>query len=145
MFTNRRYIASSSCRKLSTKGIDNSHKEVYNILIVDKHDSRVDKMQNRQRDEDLTDEKFASLLGIHRTTWAKVKAGTRQPGLKLLSAFDQAFPDERIFNHMPTDSPQTPHDGSGGFFTKFLRAVTFGHYPSESKDVLKSKSDGSNE
>ena len=110
-----------------------------------KLDTRVEKMQNRQRVEVLTDEKFASLLGIHRTTWAKVKAGTRKPGLKLLSAFDRAFPDERIFNHMPTDSLQTPRDGAGGIFTKFLRVITFGHYPSESKDSLKSKSDGSNE
>jgi DNA-binding XRE family transcriptional regulator len=128
---------------LSTKGIDNSLIVVYNILTVVKIDNRVDKMQNRQRDAGLTDEKFASLLGIHRTTWAKVKAGTRKPGLKLLSAFDQAFPHERIFDHEPTDSPQMPRDGSGGFFTKFLRVITFGHYSSESKAALESKSERS--
>jgi DNA-binding XRE family transcriptional regulator len=108
-------------------------------------DTRVVKMRNRQRDEGLTDENFASMLGIHRTTWAKVKAGTRKPGLKLLSAFDQAFPDVRIFDHQPAVSPQAPHDGSGGIFAKFLKVITFGHYPSESKDTLRSKSDGADE
>lgn len=58
----------------------------------------VERIKKTQEHERLTDEQFATLLGIHRSTWAKVKSGERNPGLKLLRAFNYQFPNVEIFN-----------------------------------------------
>ncbi len=85
-------------------------------------------MRNRQEKEGLTDERFATLLGIHRTTWAKVKSGVRNPGLKLLNAFDRQFPHERIFYNLTTDAHQTRQDKPWGALRALARVFTLGLY-----------------
>ena len=72
----------------------------------------IDAMKDQQRREHLTDEQFTVLLGVHRTTWAKVKSGQRKPGLKLLSSFDRHFPHVNIFNKdIFTTTPGKASDG----------------------------------
>ena len=89
-------------------------------------DNRVAIMKNRQERERLTDEAFTALLGVHRTTWAKVKSGDRKPGLKLLSAFDQQFPHERIFDTIATEPHQTHQNKLWWGLRGLARVFSFG-------------------
>jgi len=79
--------------------------------------SAVDIMRDQQKREHLTDEQFTDLLGVHRSTWAKVKGGQRKPGLKLLRSFNQQFPHVDIFSKdISATAPETSPDGSTGGF-----------------------------
>jgi len=83
--------------------------------------SAVDIMRDQQKREHLTDEQFTDLLGVHRSTWSKVKGGQRKPGLKLLRSFNQQFPHVDIFSKdISATTPQTSPDGSTGGLGKRL-------------------------
>lgn len=93
-----------------------------------KVNSRVEIMKRRQEKEGLTNEQFAVLLGVSRDAWVKVKAGIRNPGLKLLDPFNQQFPDERIFDSGVSRPPQKTQNGYWGVFKRVAGYFTFGFY-----------------
>ena len=105
-------------------------------------DNRVAIMKNRQEQERLTDEAFTALLGVHRTTWAKVKSGDRKPGLKLLSAFDQQFPHERIFDSISSEPHQTRQNKLWGALRALARVLSLGLWSPKANQSTKSKTEG---
>jgi len=65
----------------------------------------VEAIKQRQKQSNLTDTALASLLGVDRSTWAKIKNGTRNPGIKFLKAVDQRLMHVEISDTIPTQNP----------------------------------------
>ena len=53
----------------------------------------IEAIKQEQKKRGLTDTRLAELLGIDRTTWAKIKGGKRTQGMKFLRAVAREFPD----------------------------------------------------
>ena len=49
----------------------------------------IEAIKQKQRQNELTDTALASLLGIDRSTWSKIKSGTRNPGVKFIRAVNE--------------------------------------------------------
>ena len=100
--------------KKSTKGIDKSHIVVYNIHSEVKItvNNLVEAIKQHQRDRSLSDNQLAKLLGIDRSTWAYIKCGKRNPGMKFLRAIGREIPTlEPLIYVEITDTvtPSRPH------------------------------------
>lgn len=114
---------------MSTKGIDKSHIVVYNSHSEGKMDNLVDAIKQKQGQQKISDKKLASLLGIHRTTWAYIKSGRRNPGIKFLSAVANTFPELRtlvdveIYDNLATTPTLTHQDKQQGVLRKLLRGL----------------------
>lgn len=52
-----------------------------------------EKLKAKQDESGLSDAAFAEKIGISRQLWAFVKTGKREPGMTLLSAVMNIFPD----------------------------------------------------
>ena len=53
----------------------------------------VDKLKAKQKEANLSDVKFAELLGISRQLWAIVANDKHEPGTKFVKAVISTFPD----------------------------------------------------
>lgn len=52
-----------------------------------------DKLADIQKREGLTDSQIAEKLGIHRTTWNRIKNGATEPDQKTLRSLGHTFPE----------------------------------------------------
>ena len=67
----------------------------------------IDKVTRIQNDRQLTDRELGELLGVHRSTWAKIKSGTRKPGMKFLRAVNEKLMTVEISDIIALDAHQT--------------------------------------
>lgn len=74
----------------------------------------IETIKKYQQDKNLSDNQFAKLLGIDRSTWAYIKSGKRNPGMKFLRAIAHELPqlspsiyEEITDTTLSTDAPQT--------------------------------------
>lgn len=50
-------------------------------------------LEQRQRDEGMTDQQFASEIGVSRQMWGLMRSGDRMPGRKTLGRIIERFPE----------------------------------------------------
>jgi len=65
----------------------------------------IEAIKQRQRQANLNDTALASLLGVDRSTWSKIKSGKRNPGIKFLRAVDQRLMHVEISDTLPIENP----------------------------------------
>ena len=68
----------------------------------------IEAIKQRQRQANLNDTALASLLGMDRSTWAKIKSGKRNPGIKFLRAVDQRLMHVEISDTLPAKTLPKP-------------------------------------
>lgn len=71
----------------------------------------IEAVREYQKEEGLTDTGLTQLIGLDRSTWAYIKAGKRNPGVKFLRAISLKLPQFRalIYEEITdnTSAPQT--------------------------------------
>lgn len=65
----------------------------------------IEALRGIQSREELTDEQFANKLGIHRTSWSRIKNCRVPISDKFLVRIDRAFPELGIF--LPKDATRS--------------------------------------
>lgn len=65
------------------------------IAAMDKpSDILIRKLQERQAEAGLTEQKFADFLGVNKATWILIRQGNTKPGLKFIAAVVRAYPKQ---------------------------------------------------
>lgn len=65
----------------------------------------IEAIKQRQSQAKLSDTALALLLGMDRSTWAKIKSGKRNPGIKFLRAVDQRLMHVEIADTLTPENP----------------------------------------
>ena len=76
----------------------------------------IEAIKQKQRQDGLSDTALALLLGIDRSTWAKIKSGQRNPGMKFLKAVSKKLMPVEISDTIATTPSQTAQDSRKGRF-----------------------------
>lgn len=63
---------------------------------MDQKQKLIKALSDEQKNLQLTDEQFAKLLGVNRTTWIWVKTGVNNPGLRVLAGVAKSFPELKV-------------------------------------------------
>jgi len=80
----------------------------------------IEAIKQKQRQANLNDTAFALFLGMDRSTWAKIKSGKRNPGIKFLRAVDQRLMHVEISDTLPTRIPfRQPPEPQGRGLKRF--------------------------
>jgi len=74
----------------------------------------IEAIKQRQSQANLSDTALASLLGVDRSTWSKIKSGKRNPGIKFLRAVDQRLMHVEISDTLPINNPLKQPSGAQG-------------------------------
>lgn len=77
----------------------------------------------KQKASGLSDKRFASSLGIDRSTWSYLKSGKRNPGMKFLAAIAQNFPDLKPLIDVEIYDMGTSSNALQPSPNRFLRAL----------------------
>ncbi len=96
-------------------------------------DKLIELVKQKQREKELSDTALATLLGIHRSTWAKIKSGTRSPGIKFLRAVNDKLMPVEISDNLTTIPSERTQDGKLGRLRGWLRERVRGVSGSKSK------------
>ena len=82
--------------------------------------SWVEAVKEKQRQKGLTDDALASLLGIDRSTWSKIKSGKRKPSLMFLFAVNDKLMPVNMFAIDKQKPHQKPPDGKRSVYRTWL-------------------------
>lgn len=89
----------------------------------------IEAVRQYQRDKKISDNQFSQLLGLDRSTWAYIKSGKRNPGIKFFRAIARELPQfksliyEEITDTLPQKSPQMHQEAQGWGLKKFYREL----------------------
>jgi len=90
----------------------------------------IEAIKQYQANENLSDTQLGKLLGIDRSTWAYIKSGRRNPGVKFLRAVAHEIPQlasvihvEIFDSDLSTTPSQTAQDSKLGRFKAWLMSL----------------------
>ena len=83
--------------------------------------SLIEAVKQKQRQDEITDNALASLLGIDRSTWSKIKSGKRNPGMKFIRAVNERLMPVEMSDIITTTLSQTSQNGKLARFRAWLK------------------------